>query len=393
MQKKLLSPTYCLLNLVNLITALSYSMIASIVSSYAITLGAGLTMAGMLAGIYSISALVIRPFSGMAMDALNKRNICVFSTLMICICFMGYAVAPNTGVMLLFRVLHGVAFGISSTANMALVSETIPKERLGEGLGYFGIGQIIAQICGPNLGIAIKDQYGYRPLFLGISVFAVLAVIFLILVKTNKTEKQKKAVGKFVFRLDNLVAKEVIVFALTAGLFSLGNGIVNSFLVLWGEEQGISNIGLFFTVNAAVLFAVRLLTGKAIDKSGLSIIVNLSLIVTAVSMFLIGASTGIVLILAAAVFKALGQGGGQIALQSACIKKVDACKVGIATSTYYIGADIGQGFGPILGGKISALFNYQTMFFCMAVLMLAGMVLFSIYQVRSRKKEASAAAA
>lgn len=384
---------YCLLSLVNLITALSYSMIASIVSSYAMTLGAGLTMAGALAGIYSLSALVVRPFSGIAMDTLNKRNICIFSTMLICISFLGYAVAPNTAVMLVIRVLHGVAFGISSTANMALVSETIPKERLGEGLGYFGMGQIIAQICGPSLGIAIKDQYGYRPLFIGISVFAMLAVILLLPVRTSRTETQKKAVRNFVFRFDNLIVKEVIVFALTAGLFSLGNGIVNSFLVPLGEARAISNIGLFFSVNAAVLCAVRLLTGKVIDKSGLSIIVNISLILTAASMFLIGASSGLVWILAAAVFKAVGQGEGQIALQSACIKKVDDSKVGVATSTYYIGADIGQGFGPILGGKVSALFNYHTMFYCIAALMLVSAVLFTIYQMRGIKKETDASAA
>lgn len=392
MRSKLFSRNYCLLIVVNLTTSLGFSMIASIVSSYATTLGAGLTLAGTLAGIFSISALLIRPFSGMAMDAMNKRNICMISTLLICISFLGYALIPNITAMLAFRVLHGIAFGISGTANMALVSEFIPKERLGEGLGYFGMGQIIAQVCGPNIGIAIKNQYGYRPLFIGISVFTLLAVLLLFFVQQSDQVNQKQVGRKFIFRFDNLIVKEAIVYALTAGLFSLGNGIVNSFLVLLGDERGISNVGLFFSVNAAVLFAVRLLTGRVIDKSGLTVIVNISLIVTAVSMFLVGASSGIVLLLAAAVFKALGQGGGQIALQSACIKKVDATKVGIATSTYYIGADIGQSFGPIIGGKISALFDYQTMFYFMAGLMLAGAVLFTIYQMRSRKKEVSSTA-
>jgi len=306
--------------------------------------------------------------------------------------FLGYTFASNITVMLFFRILHGLAFGISGTANMALISECIPKERLGEGLGYFGMGQIIAQICGPNIGIAIKNHYGYHALFFGISIFTVLAVGILFLVQYNKTEHQTTSERKFKFHLGNLVVKECIVYALTAGLFSLGNGIVNSFLVLLGEERGISNIGLFFSMNAAVLLVMRLLIGRVVDKSGLSLIVNLSLLVTAVSMFLIGSSAGILLILVAAVFKAVGQGGGQIALQSACIKKVDVKKVGIATSTYYIGADIGQGFGPILGGKISSLFNYQTMFYHIAVLMLVGAVFFSIYQVRNRKKEVNISA-
>jgi predicted MFS family arabinose efflux permease len=84
----------------------------------------------------------------------------------------------------------------------------------------------------------------------------------------------------------------------------------------------------------------------------------------------------------AAALKAVGQGGGQISLQSACIKKVSPAKVGIATGTFYIGADIGQGLGPIIGGKISDLFGYSTMFYCVAALLLLAIVVFTIYEKR-----------
>lgn len=378
-QKKLFNTTYILLILVNLVTAFGFSMIATIVSSYAIILGAGLTLAGTLAGIFSLAALLIRPVSGFAIDILNKKYMCIFSTVMISVSFIGYALAPNIPVMIFFRILHGVAFGISGTANMVLVSECIPQERLGEGLGYFGLGQIIAQICGPSIGIAIKDRFGYHFLFTIIAFLTLFAVALLFLIKEKENDAEKKEKVKPAIRLDSLIAKECIVYALVGGLFSLGNGIVSSFLVLLGDERGIGNIALFFSVNAIVLFIMRLLIGKVVDNTSLSLIVNLSLILTAISMFVIGVSGGLVMILLAAVFKAIGQGGGQISLQSACIKKVDACKVGIATSTYYIGADIGQGFGPIIGGKISALFSYRTMFYCSAILMLCGIVLFNVY--------------
>ncbi len=94
MQRKLFNVTYLLLSFVNLITALGFSMVATIVSSYAVSLGAGLTLAGTVAGIFSVAALMIRLFSGIAMDAMNKRNVCIFSTLlMICISFLGYTFA------------------------------------------------------------------------------------------------------------------------------------------------------------------------------------------------------------------------------------------------------------------------------------------------------------
>lgn len=383
---KLFNRTYLLLTLVNLITAFGFSMIASIVSSYAVTLGAGLTLAGILAGVFSLSALIIRPFSGMALDILNKRNVCIFSTVMICVSFFGYAFTQNIPSMLFFRVLHGMSFGISSTASMALVSEYIPKERLGEGLGYFGLGQIISRICGPYIGIVIKDRFGYHNLFVAISIFTILAVLLLLLVKAEKTEYQGLKKVSSAIRLENLIVKECIVYALVSGLFSLVNGITSSFLVLLGDERGITNIALFFSVNAIVVFILRFMIGKLIDRSSLTPIVIMSLFLTGVSMFMIGISAGITIILAAAVLVAIGQGTGQLTLQSACIKKVDAAKIGIATSTYYIGADIGQGLGPIIGGKISELSDYKMMFYFTAILMLVGILVFIIYQINDKKK-------
>ncbi|HKM00151.1 MAG TPA: MFS transporter [Mobilitalea sp.] len=383
---KLFNGTYLLLTLVNLITAFGFSMIASIVSSYAVSLGAGLTLAGTLAGVFSLSALVIRPFSGMALDILNKRNMCIFSTIMICVSFVGYSFAQTIPVMLFFRVLHGMSFGISSTSTMALVSGYIPKERLGEGLGYFGLGQIISRICGPYIGIVIKDRLGYQKLFILISLLTILAVVLLFWVKVEKTVHQSiKKIGNAI-RIENLIVKDCIVYALVAGLFSLVNGITSSFLVLLGEERGISNIALFFSVNAIVLLILRFMIGRLIDKFNLTPIVIMSLLITGLSMFMIGMSSGIIMILFAAALVAIGQGTGQLSLQSACIRRVDAAKVGVATSTYYIGADIGQGLGPIIGGKVSELYNYRMMFYLTSILMLGGIVVFIVYQIYDKKK-------
>jgi predicted MFS family arabinose efflux permease len=384
---KLFNKNYNLLILVSLIISFGYSMIATLVSSYGVELGAGLTTAGALAGIYSLAALVIRPFGGYATDILDKRKMCVFSTILICLAMTGYALSPGIKTLFAIRVLHGAAFGISGTANMALVCECIPKERLAEGLGYFGLGQVLSQVCGPSIGITIKDHFGYKYLFLLIAVMTVLAVLVLFFVNNddNKEKTKKKAVREKI-SFSSLIAKECIVYALVAGIFSLENGIINSFLVLLGEERSIAGIALFFSVNAGVLFLIRLFIGKIADRKSLSIIVNISLITSVISMILVGNSAGLIVVLIAAVLKAIGQGSGQISLQSACIKKVDASKVGIATSTYYIGADIGQGLGPIIGGKISAVFDYRTMFYCVAVMILLAMAVFNIYQREIRKK-------
>ena len=384
-RNKLFNRTYIILIVVNLITTFGFSMISSIVSSYAVFLGADLTMAGALAGVFSLSALGIRPITGVSLDILNKKNMCILSTIMICISFIGYSFVQNIPMLFLFRVIHGTAFGVSSASSMALVSEYIPKERLGEGLGYFGLGNVLSRISGPYVGILIRDKYGYRSLFLIISVFTVLAVILLLGVKVKKREYGSIKDVFSSIQPKNLLVKECIVYALIAGLFSLGNGITSSFLVLLGDERGIANIALFFSVNAAALLILRLTAGKLVDRANLTFIVIISLVSTSTAMFLIGGASSLPIILLAAVLVALGQGTGQLSLQAACIRKVDVTKIGVATSTYYIGADIGQGLGPIIGGRISDLLDYRMTFYATAIIMLIGIHIFVPYQIYDKK--------
>lgn len=132
-----------------------------------------------------------------------------------------------------------------------------------------------------------------------------------------------------------------------------------------------------------MVFILRLFAGRIVDKKGLTLVVNISLVLSAISMAFIGAAPTLGMLIAASVLKSVGQGGGQLSLQAECIRRVDAARVGAAASTFYIGADIGQGFGPVFGGAISHSFNYTVMFVISAVLISASMAVFNIYQKKS----------
>lgn len=316
---------------------------------------------------------------------------------------LGYVLIYALPALFLCRIINGAAFGIYSTVCMAYISTFIPRERLGEGLGYFGMTQVLAQVCGPTLGSAVEVRFGFSVLFTSVSFITLAACLLLLAVEKEKKNavpdageeesaregtdgfRPRESAEKRKFGIKKLIALECVVYAITGGMFSLSNGILNSFLVLVGQERSIEGVSTFFMVNGLVLFGIRIVIGKIIDRKSLTVIVNLSLVCIILSMIMVGRAGTLGLVLVAAVIKALGQGGGQISLQSACIKKVDAKRVGIATSTYYIGADIGQGIGPIIGGKLAASFGYEGMFYAMAFIILVVMAIFNLYQKRGEK--------
>lgn len=286
-------------------------MITTLISSYAVSFGTELTAVGLISGIFSITALFFRPVGGFLSDFLNKKRICVYTTFLIALVIVFYALSPTVSILLVMRVLHGALFGINGTANMALATEFIPDDHMGEGLGYYGLGQVLAQIVGPTIGIAIRDAFGYRALFFIIAASTLLAAVVLQTAFHYETVVGHSSEGRHSLSFSSLIAKECIFYSLIAGLFSMGNGIVNSFLVLLGESSKIAQISLFFSVNAIVLFVLRLLVGKVIDRANLLFIVNLSLLAGAGSMILIGKSGILVPILIAAAIKPSAMSAGK----------------------------------------------------------------------------------
>jgi MFS family permease len=61
--------------------------------------------------------------------------------------------------MIIFiRILHGIGFGIHSTTSGAVIADIVPKSRLGEGLGYFGIYNTIAVATRrPGIALALSS--------------------------------------------------------------------------------------------------------------------------------------------------------------------------------------------------------------------------------------------
>jgi len=365
---KLWNKGFVMLLISNFLSAIGFNMIYTLIVDYTVNyLGGTLSLGGIIAGIFSITALLIRPFSGIIADYYNKKFVCQISMFFALLAILGYTFSPNPLILLIFRIIHGIAFSLNSTTSIALVSLLIPLTQIGEGMGYFGIGQIVAQIIGPVSGEIIARYYGYKSLFLTTALINVVAQIFLMLLPYKEANvSNKKAMYINFISVKNLIETEVVFFAFIGIIFSFGNGIVGSFLKIVCDNRKIEGFSLFFSVNALVLLLTRIFIGKLIDKNLSTVIIFISLLITSVSIFTLANFSSLYTLLIAAILKALGQ-SGQIALQTECIKRVDENKRGTASSTFYMGADIGQGVGPWIGGIISNKYGYEFTFVLTAI--------------------------
>ena len=173
--------SYILISLANFFSWLSYNMITPVMTGYMELLGASVTICGIVGGLFAFTSLLSRPFSGIMSDTFNRKWLMAGFTVVMTISLLIYALVPSIPVILIFRGLHGVAFGISSTASLVLVSECVSEYRMGEAISYYGVMSVASMAVGPSLGIMISDRWGHQACMLaGTGILAIAAVATLL---------------------------------------------------------------------------------------------------------------------------------------------------------------------------------------------------------------------
>lgn len=387
-QSALWNRNFLCLFVVNVLISFSFYTIASILSEYLVGIGISISVAGVIVGMFSITSLVCRPFCGLLADRFyNVKLICI-SCVLQAVGLLGFTVAQDTLPLFLFRILNGVGFAISATVTVSYATTFIPENRTGEGLGYFGLAIVFSSAVAPGVGIFLRDQVGMRLTFLIAGGMLVVALALMLLFHLPETQPIRTPLGAI--RLGDVFYPPSLPYTVLGACFSFMNGIISAYIVLFSGALDIGGISAYFTVYAVLLFVIRPALGKLMDRKGIAFTVIPGIGLTALSLVILAASQSVGMVMLSAVIRALGQGAAHPSLQAECIRTAGKEHRGIATSTYSLGGDIGQGVGPMIGGvlleRFAGLPGYRLLFLICAGLMAAAEVYFLILiRIRDRR--------
>jgi len=362
---KLWNKWYITILLLSMVNHVASQLITPIVSKYAMSIGATMATAGTIVGLMSLAAMFARPFAGLSSDRINKKLIIAVTGAVTGVCMYLYAASKSVEMMAAVRFVHGISFSFSTVALLAFNTMFIPKDKIGEGIGWSVVTTTLATAMGPNLGLWLVDHFGYKACFAAAAIGTIIPNLCFLVVPNRQEPHVPGKSAKF--NVNDFISLQIFPFALLTGLFSCCNGIVNSFLALLGDERGIKGVGVFFTAYSVILIVTRPITGRLYDQKGIKFIMYPSVALAALSMLLLGKATSTWIVLLAGVLKALGQGTGAPSIQAHCLKKLGRDKAGVVSSTCYMGNDIGNTVGPAIGGLIASRAGYGSMFITIAV--------------------------
>ena len=340
---------FILIFIANLFQHMGQQTITTLVPKYAAALGATSTIVGIVSGIFAVSAIAVRPVASPAFDCFSKKNIYSLANIILMLAYVLFYTAPNYNWLIAGRLLQGLGVGMCAPIALSIACDNLPEGSFAKGVSMFSLGQAFGQAIGPSIGLSLSKSIGYRTTFAICFIMIILAFISGRFVYSKAPAPD----AKYRIRLDTIVAKEAIPSALTMTFAVVPYATIGSFLAIYGDILGISNIGLYFTVYAVSLLVLRFATGGMADRFGYRKVLLPSIACYAVTFILFSVSRSLPGFIAAAVFAALGYGLILPNLQALCMSSVPAERRGVGSNTFFLGQDIGQFLGPYLAGVIA----------------------------------------
>ena len=230
------------------------------------TLGAQMSILGLISGIQEFFYSFVQSFSGFFSDKLKKRKIFIW---------LGYALSgiSKIGIAISYTWQHVLGFSILNRFGKirdpprdALVSEISRKEERGKNFGIIEAADNLGAVLGIILCFFLLSYFSYRSLFLIAAIPSLVASFLIYLaVKEVKMRKNKNKENKLKIKLN----KNTKIVMLASALFNLGF-FSYSFLLIFAKDFGFeTSIAPLFMLTftlAALISSIPF--GKLSDKIG-----------------------------------------------------------------------------------------------------------------------------
>ena len=381
-KEKLFNTGFITITTINFIVFLIYYCFVVITAKFATSeLGANPAQAGFAAGIYIIGTLIARLYIGKKLELIGRKQMLRFGAIIYLITTIAYLISTNIIILDTVRFLNGFAYGTISTAANAIVTAYIPKSRNGEGINYYGLSTSLAAAIGPFIGILLLPIVGFKSVIILAIVLSVLVTVACYLFPVQNielTDEHKKLLNSW--SLNTFIEYKVLFISIVAFLIGISYSSVLGFLSIYADNLGLSTAGaFFFVVYALIITLTRPFAGQIFDAKGENAVMYPSFIFLAIGLLTLSYTTTSFMLLLSGALIGLGYGTFMSNGQAVCLKLVEPSKVSIALSTYFIGLDLGLGFGPYALGTVHSFLSYSGIYVLCAVLAVAVAILYAIF--------------
>jgi len=341
-------------------------------------LHAGKGQVGVVMAMYTLAAVLARPFTGFILDTFGRRLLFLITITLFSLIFLLYPLTLLLFPILVIRFLHGLNWGAATTSGFTLVVDFVPYEMRGRGIGYFGLSFTVAMSIGPVVGIRLMKGGNYTMVFLIACAIAVLGALAAYLLKYPSFKRPEKRN----FSLAKLIAKPSLPVSINMMILAATNGGVVTFVALYASELGLGDLtGWFFFIMAVGTTLTRIFSGKLFDKYGPTWISVFGMLAVSGGMMLLSQMPIPFGFLTAGFTIGIGFGVIFPTLQTMANNVVHRDRRGAANSTFLTGLDLGIGIGAVISGAVSGKLGLSWVYEASSLLAIGGLLFFLLFSL------------
>lgn len=387
MKDKLITKNYIEILAANFLLFFGFWLLMPVLPFYlAEVFDANKTTIGAVLSCYTIAALCIRPFSGYLLDTFSRKPLYLLAYFTFTAIFGGYIIAGMLTLFILFRIVHGISFGMVTVSGNTIVIDIMPSSRRGEGLGYYGLANNIAMSIGPMTGLFLHDAGADYTLIFCCSLGSCLTgFLCASLVKTTYKPPVKRAP----ISLDRFILLKGLPAGFSLLLLSIPYGMTTNYVAMYAKQIGIqAPTGFFFTFMALGMAVSRLFSGRLVDRGMVTQVIEAGLYLVCFCFFGLSSCGWLVtwslacttyFLFAIALLLGIGFGTMFPAYNTLFVNLAPNSQRGTATSTYLTSWDVGIGAGMLSGGYIAEIATFK-----MAYLFGAALTVISLFYFRNK---------
>ncbi|GAF15047.1 LOW QUALITY PROTEIN: hypothetical protein JCM19045_4389 [Bacillus sp. JCM 19045] len=357
----------------------SFYMLYPTMPLYIVELGGNESHVGLAMGAFMLAAVCVRPFVGALLDRFGRKSFILWGLILFSVAMISYQFAYGLIALVVFRVIHGVSWGVSTTAVLTTVTDLIPEKRRGRGLGWSGMAMTISMAIGPMIGVWFVEGFSFTFLFVSGTILALVALV--LASRVNVAFAKPVSSGKNLILFD----KQIIPISVSTFFVFVSYGGITTFIPLYAASISFHS-GTFF-IYALTLLLTRPVAGMLADRYSDKMVIVPALGVTTVALVILAffpSATGMIV---ASILYGIGFGSVQPALQATTIRRVATERIGSANASFSTATDLGIGLGAMLLGVVSQFTSFRMLFLVSAMSVLLSLLVFTVIKRNEKVKE------
>ncbi|MCT7703688.1 MAG: MFS transporter, partial [Lactobacillus iners] len=357
----------------------SVMFVTPLINGYALSLGADSILAGIITGSMSIVSIFLRPIAGNLVDLYSKYCLSSIGGILILIGVSGYWLVNTSGLLILFRLINGTGFVLATICMTTWLAFLVPRRFVGEAMGFYGLMNALAMAVAPLIAINSYKVIGYRYSMMIASLAAVIMLIMIKFVKNHAIPQNKLSLKNI--KHIRIIQKDTIPVALLMLFFSIPYFATQADLVEYVAMRKLSvSVGYFFLIYALSLLIIRIWLKRFFDTIAFGFWFWLSLIAMIIFLISMAFMKNNFIMLIAAVALSIGYGVIYSINQTTALLLSPLDQQGLASSTVYLGLDLGMASAPILGGIIASTIPHFYFYPIMLIMVPFVLVIYFIYR-------------